>query len=84
MAIELKNFIIKIVERLTEHDDVITKLLRGAPRLGLALGPASVTAGPDSIGSSHTTCCKPDKIYKLGVELVTKSTIVLLQNLELI
>jgi len=25
---------------LTEHDDVIKSLLRGAPRLGLALGPA--------------------------------------------
>jgi len=32
----MKNF----VPRLTEHDDVITPLLRGAPRLGLALGPA--------------------------------------------
>jgi len=30
-----------IVTRLTEHDDVIKSLLRGAPRLGLALGPAS-------------------------------------------
>jgi len=29
-----------IVTRLTEHDDVIKSLLRGAPRLGLALGPA--------------------------------------------
>jgi len=32
----------KIVTRLTEHDDVIKSLLRGAPRLGLALGPALV------------------------------------------
>ena len=31
---------------MTEHDDVITPLLRGAPRLGLALGPASARAGP--------------------------------------
>jgi len=31
---------------LTEHDDVIKSLLRGAPRLGLALGLASVRAGP--------------------------------------
>jgi len=31
---------------LTEHDDVITPLLRGAPRLGLALGPAPARAGP--------------------------------------
>jgi len=29
--------------RLTEHDDVITPLLRWAPRLGLALGPALAT-----------------------------------------
>ena len=28
-----------IVTRLTEHDNVIKSLLRGAPRLGLALGP---------------------------------------------
>jgi len=33
---------------LTEHDDVISPLLRGAPRLGLALGPALARAGPDS------------------------------------
>jgi len=32
----------KIVTRLTEHDDVIKSLLRGVPRLGLALGPALV------------------------------------------
>jgi len=31
---------ISTVTRLTEHDDVIKSLLRGAPRLGLALGPA--------------------------------------------
>jgi len=31
---------------LTEQDDVITLLLRGAPRLGLALGPAPARAGP--------------------------------------
>jgi len=30
------------------HDDVITPLLRGAPRLGLALGPAPARAGPDN------------------------------------
>jgi len=29
---------------LTEHDDVTA----GAPRLGLALGPATAKAGPDS------------------------------------
>jgi len=32
--------------RLTEHDDVIKPLLRGAPRQGLALGPAPARAGP--------------------------------------
>jgi len=31
---------------LTEHDDVIKSLLRGVPRLGLALGPATARAGP--------------------------------------
>jgi len=31
---------------LTEHDDVIKSLLRGAPRLGLVLGPAPARAGP--------------------------------------
>jgi len=30
-----------IVTRLTEHDDVIQSLLRGAQRLGLALGPCT-------------------------------------------
>jgi len=35
-----------ILTRLTEHDDVIKSLLRGAPRLGLALGPAPARAGP--------------------------------------
>jgi len=36
--------------QLTEHDGVITPLLRGAPRLGLALGPALAKAGP---GCNH-------------------------------
>jgi len=31
---------------LTEHDDVIKTLLRRAPRLSLALGPAPARAGP--------------------------------------
>jgi len=35
-----------IVTRLTEHDDVMKALLKGAPRLGLALGPAA-RAGPE-------------------------------------
>jgi len=30
---------------LTEHGDVITPLLRWAPRLGLTLGPALAKAG---------------------------------------
>ena len=34
------------IARLTEHDDIMKLLLRGAPRLGLALGPASAGAGP--------------------------------------
>jgi len=40
------HFLKKIVARLTEHDDVIKPLLRGAPRLSLALGPAPARAGP--------------------------------------
>jgi len=35
---------------LTEHDDVIKSLLRGTPRLGLALGPAPARAGPATRG----------------------------------
>jgi len=35
------------ITRLTEHDDVIRQLLRGAPRLCLALGAATARAGPD-------------------------------------
>jgi len=31
---------------LSEHDDVITLLLRGVPHLDLALGPAPATADP--------------------------------------
>jgi len=36
-----------IVTRLTEHDDITKSLLRGVPRLGLALDPASARAVPD-------------------------------------
>jgi len=32
---------------LTDHGDVITPLVRGAPRLDLALGPTPARAGPD-------------------------------------
>jgi len=32
---------------LTEHDDVIKTLLRGTPRLGLALGPAPARVSPE-------------------------------------
>ena len=35
-----------MVTRLTEHFDVIKPLYRGAPRLGLALGPVPARAGP--------------------------------------
>jgi len=34
---------------LTEQDDVIKLLLIGAPRLGLALGPAPARAGPAGV-----------------------------------
>ena len=42
-----------IVTRLTEHGDVIISLLRGAPRLGLALAPALARAGP--VGKDSNT-----------------------------
>jgi len=47
---------------LTEHDDVIKLLLSGAPRLGLALGPASARAGPDITDSD---------IGKLGISVAS-------------
>jgi len=49
IVILLKLFIKKVIVRLTEQDDVITPLLRGAPRLGLALGPALAKAGPECL-----------------------------------
>ena len=45
----LKHFIRKVLTRLNKHDDVITPLLRGAPCLSLALGPATARAGRDWI-----------------------------------
>jgi len=41
----LKKIKSQTVARLTDHDDVITPLLRGVPRLGLALSPAPARAG---------------------------------------
>jgi len=35
----------KLIARLTEHDDVMAPLLRRAPHLGLALGPAPANQG---------------------------------------
>jgi len=35
----------KVDPRLADHDDVITPVLRGAPRLGFAWGPALAGAG---------------------------------------
>jgi len=35
----------KVIAWLTEHDDVITPLLRWAPHLALTLGPALAKAG---------------------------------------
>jgi len=52
-----------IITRLTEHDDVIQSLFRGAPRLGLALGPSPARAGPD-----YRFYCN------LGYEVVTVET----------
>jgi len=40
---------------LTEHDDVKTPLLRGAPPLGLALDPAPARASPANIYALNKT-----------------------------
>jgi len=45
---------------LTEHDDVIESLVRGAPRLGLALGSASARADPGR--TSTAVICETVKI----------------------
>jgi len=39
----------KAVAQWTEHDDFIKPLLRGAPRLGLALGPAPFQSSPEGV-----------------------------------
>jgi len=49
LVILQKISIKKVIGRLTEHSDVIKPLRRGAPRLGLALGPAPARAGPRHI-----------------------------------
>ena len=58
-----------IVTRLTEHDEVIKSLLRGAPRLGLALGLGPARAGHDRrLQNSQVT----DKIFLLGEQGAAK------------
>jgi len=47
---------------LTEHDDVIKSLLRGVPRPGLALGPASARAGPDVVCYKTILCLQCDTL----------------------
>jgi len=42
-----RPFCWNIFKNRSQHGDVMTPLLRGAPRLGLALGPASAKAGPE-------------------------------------
>jgi len=69
LSSELANFLCTaylrsatIVTRLTECDDVIKSLFRGAPRLGRALGPVSVRAGPgDEVikGPPFQSCLGP-------------------------
>jgi len=73
-----------IVTPLTVHDGVIKSLLRGAPCLDLALGPASARAGPDQgsawVGLYFLTCdfpvllwmCCCAKGYKLVNNYVKK------------
>jgi len=42
----IKTTIKTVIARLTEHNDVITPLLRWTPRLGFALGQALAKASP--------------------------------------
>jgi len=39
---------------LTDHDGVITPIVRGASRLGLALAPAPAGDGPGSVAYAET------------------------------
>jgi len=61
-----------MVTRLTEHDDVIKSLLRGAPRLGLALGPAPARAGPDHSNSSKALRFQHTLQYFTNVSLIAR------------
>jgi len=62
----LNIFIKKVITRLTEHVGVITLLLRGAPRLGLASGPALARAGPADKQSRVKGCWGPQKKSRWG------------------
>jgi len=46
VVVLLKRLHQQVVARLTEHGNVITPLLRRAPRLSLALGTAPAKASP--------------------------------------
>ena len=52
---------------MKEHDNVITQLLRGAPRLGLAFGPVPARAGP---GVGYQRLFGTPKVFQLTVEIV--------------
>jgi len=51
-----------ITTRLTEHNDAITPLLRGAPRLGFALDRAFSKAGP----GQHHLETRPANLWDLS------------------
>jgi len=65
-------FIKNVVSRLTEHDDVITPLFRGAPRLGIALGPAPARAGP--VDKHWCVKQRKQKIFPLAVRCFDPAT----------
>ena len=57
------NIIIKkVTARLTEHDDVITPLLRCAPRLGFTLGTALATCQRPSVSKAAFVHMRPAQL----------------------
>ena len=64
-----------IATRLTEHEDDIKSLFRGAPHLGLALGPARAR---DDHGSGLDRTAILFKIGESGLDRTEKIFVVLL------
>ena len=65
------------IVRLTEHDDVIKPPLRGAPRLGLALGPAPARASPEGailkFVNISSDAISPNEVHKVSSASNSKS-----------